>query len=52
MYKDDDIETPQNKSGNDEPVIPIPPGNPLEPMPAIPISIPKPSENENEPRAK
>lgn len=38
MFKDDEKDSVTNKSGNDEPFIPIPPVNPLDPMP-MPIPI-------------
>lgn len=45
MSKDDDVK-PQNKSSNDEPIIPIPPISPFEPMPVIPIHLPQPDSDE------
>lgn len=39
MFKDDDVvESTQNKSGDEKPIIPIPPVNPLDPMP-MPIPL-------------
>jgi len=38
MFKEDEIESVQNKSGDDVPFIPIPPVNPLDPMP-MPIPL-------------
>lgn len=41
MFKDDEDDVrPQNKSGYDEPILPLPPISPFEPMPVIPLQFP------------
>lgn len=45
MFDDDNDVKPQNKSGNNETILPLPPAGPFEPMPAMPLQIPKPDED-------
>ncbi len=45
MFNDDNAK-PQNKSNDDNFIVPLAPTGPFEPMPVSPILIPKPDKDE------